>query len=116
MEGNDTDEMAIFGNDGDRHSRLKLLFLQLRKVAETRVVQRSFFKNYRLEMHSNPAGNSLSQSHFNFTHKILILLICACKCKALFIFIIEVKECSLAGYSTEDNIYQVPQNFIKFES
>src|SRR2546429_5879271 len=108
--------MTIFGKDGDCHCRLKLFFLQLRKVTETRVVQRSFFKNDRLEMHTNPASNAFSQSHFNFTNELLILMICTCKCKSFLIFIIEVEESSVTRYSSDDDIYQMSQYFIKFES
>src|SRR5947208_13916523 len=108
--------MAVFGNDGHRHSRLKLLLFQLREVAETRVIHSCFFENHWLEVHTNPAGNTLPQSHFNFTHEFLILLVCACKRQPLFVFVIEVKECSVAGNGTDDCIYKVSQYLIKLDS
>src|SRR5260370_35766126 len=92
MQGDNADEMAIFADDGHRHSRLKLLFFQLWKVAETRIVEGRLFQNDWLEVRTNPACNAFAQSQLEFTHSLFILLVCSRKREALLAFIIQVQE------------------------
>src|SRR5258708_15777444 len=92
MQGDNADEMAIFSGDGHRHSRLKLLFFQLWKVAETRIVEGRLFQNDWLEGRTNPACNAFAQSQLDFTHSFFILLVCVRNRGPPLFFILPLKN------------------------
>src|SRR5258708_34126330 len=96
MQGNYADQVAVFGDNGRRQRRLELLFFQFREVAETGIIHGLFLNDHRLEMHANPASDTLSHGHFDFAYKVSILFIWAGKYKPPCVFIVKVKDCTEA--------------------
>src|SRR5258708_30756550 len=104
MQGNYADQVSVFSDNGRRQRRLELLFFQFGKVAETGIIHGRFLNDHRLEMHANPASDTLSQGHFDFAYKVSILFIDAGKHKALCLFIVKLEGCSMSRKVLNDNI------------
>jgi hypothetical protein len=63
VQGDHADQLAVGGNQGNRHDRLVLLLLELGEVLDARVLQRVLGDEDRLAVLGHPAGKAFTALH-----------------------------------------------------